>query len=702
MAVQSSTPIPLSYTVKTTLAAFPDATPVTAWMLARGAMSFHDDYGNYLAKRLVGEAGPGGGMSKPASIWLEEVNALFDPAQVTELHGRLFILGLCELDAELARFLDSFGFRDALKREIQEPYESLLRFDSNILQSTEPLPKAQPPSEAKNIPPAPPPTSPDYIIFRADAATDADQLGRAGFADALATWFSRIWGENYTSYVSQLKLAYKNETPLPQSSSFIVHLHGPWGAGKTSLLRLMEKALRNSRLNIGGKPHSWTVVWFNAWRNRQIEPVWWPPMDRVYREMVKSPSTDLGFWAWETWWRLRINGLGENPVVIGMAGLTLFGLFFLLAGNGFSGGSLLGSLSNWIGGISTFIGLAGTLGSGILTLSQSLFTASSAQNFTRLAQDPMEKVRTHFRQMMDRVNHPVMVFIDDLDRCQPEYVVRLLESLQTLFNDPRVFYVIAADRRWLYECFEIVYKDFKTTVREPGRRTGYLFLEKIFQMSISVPAMSEDTQKAYLDTLYRGERHQAEQKIAHAAQQAEADFAQVNTTEALIEQLQTPQRDPDPLVQQARREAAVRRLASQEVSADIEHFLQPFAPLLERNPRAMKRLVNAYSVYLALAMLADVELINNETKKKRFALWTILSLRWPALAEKLEKDPDALPAMLEKKPDGLDPELAQLVLDDEVQRVLHGEAKGVGVALDPETIMRLWGLQANTSNPVVA
>ncbi len=705
-----NTPLPLSDTVKTTIAAFPDATPVTAWMLARGAMSFHDEYGNYLAKKIVGESGPGGGMVKPASQWLNDVIALFDPTVVKEIHGKLFILGLAELDSELARFLDNFGFRDALKRDMleyhKEQYETLLRppqtsnYDPASFSSSSDAGK---PDLTQTADP-PPPSSPDYIIFRADAATDADQLGRAGFADALATWLNRIWGENYTSYVTQLKQAYENETPLPQTNSFIVHLHGPWGAGKTSLLRLMENALRNIHLTIGEKPQRWTVVWFNAWRNRQIDPVWWPPMDRVYRELVQSPSTDLGFWAWETWWRLRINGLGENPVVIGMAGLTLFGLFFLLAGSGFSGGSLLGSLTNWIGGISTFIGLAGTLGSGILTLSRSLFTASSAQSFVRLAQDPMEKVRTHFQEMMNRVNHPIMVFIDDLDRCQPEYVVRLLESLQTLFNDPRVFYVIAADRRWLYECFEIVYKDFKTTVREPGRRTGYLFLEKIFQMSISVPAMSEETQKAYLDFLYRGERHEAEQKMADAAQQAQVDFAEVNTTQALIEQLQKPQPDPSPLVAQVRREAAVRRLASQEVSADIEHFLQPFAPLLERNPRAMKRLVNAYSVYLALAMLADVELINNETKKKRFALWTILSLRWPALAEKLEKDPEILPGFLEKNTDALEtePELAALIRDEEVQRVLHGETKGVGIALDADTIMRLWGLQASTSASVVA
>src|SRR3712207_7942290 len=40
-------------------------------------------------------------------------------------------------------------------------------------------------------------------------------------------------------------------------------------------------------------------------------------------------------------------------------------------------------------------------------------------------------------------------FVDDLDRCQSSYVIRLLEGIQTLFSDPRVMYVISADRRWL-------------------------------------------------------------------------------------------------------------------------------------------------------------------------------------------------------------------------------------------------------------
>lgn len=837
---QSAAPPPetisLSPSVASTLQTFPDSTPVRAWTLVQNLLSIHPEYGNFLAKKVAEEPGPPGGMTRSASAWQQDVAARFDPAKVAEIHGRLFILGLCEVDAELARYLDSFGLRAEIKSELREPYETLLRAlaDSapspiaprkawlymadasdpaqlNVLQErdsvlwganpntragdlvfmylTRPetriayifqaLEEAQDASELRHSNPNwkwdysvrlgnkiqlsnPVPwdeirneptlngwslqrnvqgamrrkldigeegyypalrtlivrknpdiqpqlsaletggviSSPNFIVFRADAPTALDQLGRQGFADALTRWLTQIWADNYRQYVARLAALTPAERLL-KGGSFVVHLHGPWGAGKTTLLKLMETTLRNTALTIGGRPRGWQIVWFNAWRNRHLEPVWWPLMDRVYRSAANTPGAPPDLRLWETWWRLRINGLGENPLVIGMGALTLLGLLVWGTGSGLGEGALA-LLTRWIGGVSTFLGLAGTLGTAILTLSRSLFSASSAQNFVRLAQDPMEKVQTHFRELMDKLNRPVIVFIDDLDRCQPEYVVRLLESIQTLFNDPRVVYVVAADRRWLYECFEIVYKDFKASVREPGRRTGYLFLEKIFQMSISVPAMSAEAQKAYLDRLYRGERAEAEQKAAAASQQAEAEFAQLNTTEALIEHLETPQPDADPLVLQARREAAVRRLASQEVSADIEHFLQPFAPLLERNPRAMKRLVNAYSIYLALALLVDTALINSAEKLKRFALWTILSLRWPALAEKLEQAPETLPAILQGDAASLDADLAALAREEDVQNVLHGRAENVGVALNIETITHLLGLQPSSRALVVA
>jgi len=47
------------------------------------------------------------------------------------------------------------------------------------------------------------------------------------------------------------------------------------------------------------------------------------------------------------------------------------------------------------------------------------------------------------------------------------------------------------------------------------------------------------------------------------------------------------------------------------------------------------RLINAYSI------ARDVRLLEGrKVERKKLALWTILRMRWPILAQYLEKDPD--------------------------------------------------------------
>ena len=67
---------------------------------------------------------------------------------------------------------------------------------------------------------------------------------------------------------------------------------------------------------------------------------------------------------------------------------------------------------------------------------------------------------------------PLAVIVDDLDRCQPKFVVELLEGIQTLYGDTPVTYVVAADSRWIRDCFEEEYKTFLDMPSEAGRPLG--------------------------------------------------------------------------------------------------------------------------------------------------------------------------------------------------------------------------------------
>jgi len=84
-----------------------------------------------------------------------------------------------------------------------------------------------------------------------------------------------------------------------------------------------------------------------------------------------------------------------------------------------------------------------------------------------------------------------------------------------------------------------------------------------------------------------------------------------------------------------------------------------------------------------------------------------VSLRWPSLAEYLERHPKTVESL--RKPRGKLDELKPIKeLDllvqtglDNVRRVLNGEADGVDVTLDEAAILRLIGIKASHNTPAV-
>jgi len=62
-------------------------------------------------------------------------------------------------------------------------------------------------------------------------------------------------------------------------------------------------------------------------------------------------------------------------------------------------------------------------------------------------------------------------------------------------------FLVAADGAWLRTSYEGAYKDFRDAIGQPGRPLGYLFLDKIFQLSLTLPTASKAAQQTLLDKL---------------------------------------------------------------------------------------------------------------------------------------------------------------------------------------------------------
>jgi hypothetical protein len=142
----------------------------------------------------------------------------------------------------------------------------------------------------------------DSAEMQDDRPADVDLLGRSEFASALATRISRMMGWGRPS----------------DRTSIMLQLHAPWGAGKTSFMRLLAISLTKAQES------RWTVVWFNAWENQRIDPPWW----MLYKTLSAKLPADI---PWlkrsyirikEVLWRLRV-GNGANLILIGAGFVTL-------------------------------------------------------------------------------------------------------------------------------------------------------------------------------------------------------------------------------------------------------------------------------------------------------------------------------------------------------------------------------------------
>lgn len=305
----------------------------------------------------------------------------------------------------------------------------------------------------------------------------------------------------------------------------------------------------------------------------------------------------------------------------------------------------------------------------ILTMNRSLLLSSAraAQYYTELTSDPMGEIKRRFEKLVDRVKPKhIAVFIDDLDRCQSSFVVELLEGIQTLFHQAPVVFVVVADRRWINASYEQIYDKLNDRVKEPGKPLGTLFLEKVFRFSISMPGITEGLTQRYWSYLLQVKQDEMKTEIANAQIEAREAVSKTKSEEE-IRELVDSKRDRSFVEQRAVREEAAVQLANRKIMARLEHALSPYAKFLEPNPRSMKHLVNAYNANRVLAILSEVEIDLHQ-----LVIWTILSLRWPMLAEYLEKYPDML-EHISQEPINAPDELKMLFNSKEIQNLIIGD-----------------------------
>ncbi|WP_236791456.1 P-loop NTPase fold protein [Amycolatopsis sp. GM8] len=497
----------------------------------------------------------------------------------------------------------------------------------------------------------------EFVAWLSDAPETKDALKRDALADVLATRLKQL----------------SERDPTP---SFLIHLEGPWGSGKSTLLTLLAPKLDSDFL----------VVDFDAWRNCRVDPPWWTLLSTFRQQLARSLSPTgrmkLRFAEAAVRARRSVGPYFFGALVL-LAVLVLAGGALVLSGTAWRSATFLGNLAKSTTAVLAVLGVLW----GAILLTTKFLLWDSARGARRLEQhhtNPMQEVSEHFGWLISRSAKRVVFFVDDLDRCGERYIVELLDAIQTLVRDApsksakrrSAYFVIAADGRWLRRAYEVVYDKFTEAGNDPGRPLGYLFLDKLFQLSVPLPAIGPNTRTLYFNKILGIRDGAAERPLGHEAARVER---QVRASSAGSDVMRAWMDAPGP-VREYTAPSAVKKLAESERSDLTEHALQKFATLLHGNPRSMKRFLNTYGVLRAARTLEGVPVSSDA-----LALWTILRVRWPALADHLEAHPDAVA----EHP--YSPELDALLKDPELREVLDYLAP---LRLTPGLIRNCCGAQA--------
>lgn len=237
-----------------------------------------------------------------------------------------------------------------------------------------------------------------------------DTLGRSGFARAVAAAISPM---------------------REQDSSSVVALVGPWGSGKTSIMKLALKELRKQ----AAEP-SWNVVHFNPW---------------LFQDL---PSLQVGF-------------LGALQGAVGRKS-KLRGLKIR------SALSSVGKRIAPFGALGAFWGW--NLSGPIRGLSHLI---------TR--QENPTKDQSELEKLLGKDKTPVLVVLDDLDRLAPSELLLVFKLIRLVGRLPYVHYLVMYDEDTL---LDVLSRTGLVGKRDVRRSSDYL--EKMIQLRLDVPRQIVD------------------------------------------------------------------------------------------------------------------------------------------------------------------------------------------------------------------
>ena len=211
---------------------------------------------------------------------------------------------------------------------------------------------------------------------------------------------------------------------------FAISVDGLWGTGKTTVMQLLRSKLRG---------RGYPVFWFNPWKYSQNSDVVLAFLQALVTDKTYRPAFE----------RIK-DSSGKVLQVVMDIGLNT-ALKFVTQG--------------------------------AVSLDALKTRLENAELPFETYQDMVVKLETAFRDLVNEISseQPLIIFLDDFDRCLPQDAIKLLEALKNLFvtENCRVIFICGIDTR--------VAKNFIRAHYKVTDDFAINYFRKIFNLTVAMP-----------------------------------------------------------------------------------------------------------------------------------------------------------------------------------------------------------------------
>lgn len=273
--------------------------------------------------------------------------------------------------------------------------------------------------------------------------TNLDNIETAWDGDL---WDRRRLGEQLTNYVDRL------------NCGAVLALDARWGEGKTWFVRHWAKHLTDTDHN---------VIYLDAFANDYLEDPFLVISSEITSCLSKDDDLDQS----------HLDTFKEKAAAAYHALLPSLPKVLLTLGLNLISGGVLGTLAQQVheSGEKVIESATDTLGEKIQESIEAKIENHEADKST------LQSFKQELARLANELDKPLVFIIDELDRCRPDFAIRLIERIKHFFDLPKIVFVLVMDKT---QFSNIVCHNYGY-----DKKIGEEYLDKFIDFTIKFPQL---------------------------------------------------------------------------------------------------------------------------------------------------------------------------------------------------------------------